>query len=175
MTWGKQTVAKFVGGEITVKLSGAKSPADYVKDLNGIVKRSEDMSPVFEAYARYLMGVVARNFEAEGRPKRWAALAPSTVQDRIRKGYGPGPILERTGKLKRSLTERGATGNILRIGPKSLKYGSSVKYFVYHQYGTSTMPARKMMVAQRQDNSQLSRIANTYLREGRITYRGPNQ
>ncbi len=174
MPWGKQTVIKFLGGQLKVRLSAPQSPDDYVKDLEGIVARSTDLSPAFTAVARYLMGSVARNFAAEGRPKSWAALAPITIADRQRKGYPAGPILVRSGRLKDSLTKPGAPGQVLRIGPRSIRYGSSVKYYRYHQYGTRNMPARKMMLLQRQDGSQISRIINTYIRTGEVTYRGPS-
>lgn len=43
-----------------------------------------------------------RNFDSEGVAGRgkWAALAPRTLAERQRLGYGPGPILTRTGALR---------------------------------------------------------------------------
>ena len=39
--------------------------------------------------------------QADGTGKQWAGLAPSTVKDRIKKGFpGSSPILIRTGKLR---------------------------------------------------------------------------
>lgn len=44
----------------------------------------------------------ALNFATEGASGRgkWAALAPRTLRDRRRLGFGPGPILHRTGALE---------------------------------------------------------------------------
>jgi len=50
------------------------------------------------------------NFRLEGRGnRRWAALRPRTVRERVRQGYGGShPILQRTGKYRRSFTQRSA-------------------------------------------------------------------
>ena len=173
MAWGKSTVVKFIGGEVVFRLEGPQSPQDYAKDLNGMVERSKDLSPAFEAIARYLQGVVMRNFKAEGRPVKWAPLAPSTIADRMRKGYGSGPILQRSGGLMKSLTTPGAPGFSLRVGPRSVAYTSNIFYFRFHQVGTSKMPARPMLVFQKQDHTQVSRILNTYILTGEVTYGGP--
>lgn len=166
--WGQDTVAKFLGGELTLSLSADKSQADYVKDLNGIIERSRNMQPAMLAIGQYLMGSTLRNFRAQGRP-RWQPLTAATIADRIRQGFGPGPILQRRGTLMKSLTQPGARGSVLRAGPRSLKYGSNLFYFEFHQKGTGKIPKREMVVLQRQDKSQISRIINTYIRTGKTT------
>jgi len=176
VAWGKRTVLKFLGGEAIVRVStDPLSPPDYVKSLEGIVKRSEDMSQAYFAVAQYIMGSIDRTFKAEGRPRRWQKLADTTIADRIRKGFGPKPILVRTGLLRNSLTRMGAPQQHLRIGPRSLQFGSNVDYFLPNQMGTDTIPAREMFLLQRQDNSQISRILNTYVNTGEVTYRGSNR
>lgn len=98
----------------------------------------------------------AANFTAEAGRKPWAQLAPTTVQERIRKGYGGRhPILQRTGALKRHVmtapaktttTARGAT---LRIAP-SPSVGGVRKYAMLAKGGTTPtggkVPARPMVV-----------------------------
>lgn len=163
-----------MGGQVEFRVSSRQPPADYVKDLRGMAERSKDMRPAFKAIALYLMGSYARNFKAEGRPK-WPALAASTIADRRRKGFGSGPILVRTGALRDSLTKPGAPGQHLKITPKTIQFGSNVKYYIFHQYGTQNMPARPMALLQRQDKAQVSRIINTYVREGKVTYKGPTR
>jgi hypothetical protein len=98
----------------------------------------------------------AANFDREGGRKKWAQLAPTTVQERIRKGYGGRhPILERTGALrghvlstpaKTSTTARGAT---LRIAPSPSVKGVR-KYAMLAKGGTTPtggkVPGRPMVV-----------------------------
>lgn len=98
----------------------------------------------------------AQNFTDEGARKPWAQLAPSTVQERIRKGYGGRhPILKRTGALERHVvtapakvttTARGAT---LKIAP-SPSVGGVRKYAFLAKGGTTPtggkVPGRPMVV-----------------------------
>lgn len=90
---------------------------------------------------------VMRNFDMQGRDESgrtgtWTPLKPSTVKQRERykgAGYGTRPILERTGALKQSIQPKTWTGE--------LAFGVTVgeKYGVYHQTGTSKMPARPFL------------------------------
>lgn len=164
--WGKTTVAKFMYGQVFFNLSGDQSQEDYIKNLDGIIARSSDLTPALQRVGRYLMGSTLRTFQAEGRPRKWQRLAPRTLEDRRKKGFSAGPILDRTGTLKRSLTQPGAKGSIFIVGPRSLRYGSSILYFETHQKGdpTRNIPKRAMLVIQRQDRSQISRIMNTHVR-----------
>lgn len=166
--WGKQTVAKFMYGQVMFDLSGDRTKEEYVKDLDGIIARSTNLQPAMLRVGQYLMGATLRTFEAEGRPRKWQKLSPRTIADRKRLGFAAGPILERTGELKRSLTQRGAKGSIFRPGPRSLRYGSSLPRFEIHQKGLENVPKRVMLIIQKQDRSQISRILNTFVREGDV-------
>lgn len=162
--WGKQTRVKFIGGELLISLDANKSAIDYQKDLNGVVARSTNMAPVMLDIGLYLMGVTLRNFEAEGRPK-WTPLKPSTIADRIRQGYGPGPMLQRTKALIRSLTVKGAPFQVFQARPRSLVLSSRLFYFEIHQKGGSIIPRRAMLAYQRQDQSHITRLMNNYIKE----------
>lgn len=168
--WGQETVAKFYGGELHLRLEGDRSKDDYIKDLNGIIERGRDMRPVMDKIGKYLMGSTLRTFEAEGRPRKWQPLQPATIADRQRKGFGPGPILVRSGALKSSLTSAGDSNQILKVGSKSLQYGSKLIYFRTHQHGDSNrnIPARVMLILQKQDRSQIGSIISRYLKSGAV-------
>lgn len=58
----------------------------------------------------------ARNFDTEGASGRgrWAALSPRTLAERSRLGFGPGPILTRTGALREHVL---STPAVIRRGP----------------------------------------------------------
>jgi phage gpG-like protein len=174
--WGRETVVKFFGGQLRFRLSGDRSLDEYTRDLRGMIARSHNMQPAMEAVGRYLMGATARTFAAQGRPRRWAALKPATIRDRLRRGYGPAPILVRSRTLFRSLTQPGAPYSILRARPRSLQYGSRLRYFRPHQHGVPehNLPARAMLQLLNQDKAQIGRIINTYISSGEVTYGGPS-
>lgn len=161
--WGKQTVIKFIGGELLISLSASKSAIDYQKDLEGVIARSTNMKPAMLKVGRYLLGVNLRNFNAEGRPN-WVLLKSATIKDRERQGFGAGPILQRTRTLFRSLTEEGAPLQIFRVFPRSFQLTSNVFYFPFHQKGTTHIPIREMMGYQKQDKSQITRIINDFVK-----------
>ena len=54
------------------------------------------------------------NFDAEraGDGGDWNRLRPFTIADRKRKGFGPGPILNRSGGYRRSFTSRGDADHV---------------------------------------------------------------
>jgi phage gpG-like protein len=90
--------------------------------------------------ARIVQDDAQRAFDTEGRfyGKGWKALKPSTVRERIRKGYGAGPILNRTGRLR---------GNALvrRTGRSSVEIWNIDSNAKYHQFGTKNMPERTVL------------------------------
>lgn len=51
-----------------------------------------------------MLAAVEQNFEEQGRP-RWAPLSALTVAERTRTGHWPGKILQRSGRLKNSISQ----------------------------------------------------------------------
>ena len=161
--WGRSTRVKFIGGEFTISLQASKSEVDYVKDLNGVIARGTDLTVAMERVGNYFLGVNLRNFQAEGRPK-WTPLQPATIKDRLRQGFGAGPILQRTKLLFHSLTKKGAPYQIFRARPRSLIVSSRLPYFEIHQKGGEHIPKREMLGYQKQDKSQITRIINDHIK-----------
>lgn len=88
-----------------------------------------------------------QNFAAESSGfGRWAALAESTVLDRLRGGFGAGPILNRSGGYEASWVDADDADHVSEIealvGGWRLSEGSSHPLTGFHQQGTSRMPAR---------------------------------
>ena len=82
-----------------------------------------------------------RNFKSEGfAGQRWQALKPRTLADRAAKGFPPGPILYRTGKLSRSYSIQ-VKGNIV-VWDWRTPYAST------HQWGVlaAHLPARPFIL-----------------------------
>ena len=59
----------------------------------------------------------ADNFDNQqaGDEAEWAPLRPQTVRQRRKRGYGPTPILEQSGRYRRSFTNRGASAHVERF------------------------------------------------------------
>jgi len=100
-------------------------------------KELSDLSKPLKDVAVYMKEEVMENFEQEGRPKGWAALADSTIEKKKKAKGVSGQILEFHGKLKQSIN--------LRSDKSEASVFSGVFYGVYHQTGTRKMPQRAFM------------------------------
>jgi len=125
---------------------------DFLRIINGLINWPSHAGDLVERKAGdYIRQRFTRNFEEEGHPDKWAALAPMTVEQRRRLGFGgEHPILQRTRELKRSVVERGHQYNLslLTQGRKkiTLVLGSKDPRFGYLHGGTKRIPARPMVV-----------------------------
>lgn len=106
-----------------------------------------DLEPMQEAIRQGF----EQNFETEsagGAP--WAALAPSTIAQRLLMGYGAGPILQRTGTYHDTFTQAANGDHVSEIeyssGITTLSEGSSHPLAAFLEMGTSKMPARQVLV-----------------------------
>jgi Phage virion morphogenesis family len=108
-----------------------------------------DLSVAWEQIGEDLLQDNRDNFLAEGGVFPggfWPALALSTVGERIRLGYGGwSPMLVRTGALMESVTVRGGSNNVFRVGPMGVEVGTTDPKAVFHQYGTKRMPMRRVV------------------------------
>lgn len=127
-------------------------------------------------------------FDTEGTSAGvpWAADEPTTIaakQDRS----GAGKILEDSGALKRSLTERSDENAIREIGPGWLRFGTSLRYAAIlarthlTRGGRDTVPARKPIHWTLRDRYVITKMMGDWI-SGRVTkhirpsirtYRGP--
>lgn len=116
----------------------------------------------------------SRNFKTETGRTKWAGLAPSTVQDRMRRGYGGRhPILVRTGALRTHVlktpakTTTTARGAELRIAP-SPSVGGVRKYRMLAKGGTTPtggrVPGRPMVVIDKSGAVKVSSAISRALR-----------
>lgn len=110
---------------------------------------------------------VFRSEGAAGRG-RWSALAPSTLAERQRLGFGPGPILVRTGGLRdhvlsapARITRRGNTVE-LRIQPAAVVDG--VPKYAANALGTDRIPARPMVALGPAASARVTSVVSRALR-----------
>ncbi len=141
-----------------IGLSKLNESLDKRKKINTIIrlwmksgKPDEIMQKSFET-----------NFELEGRPQ-WKSLSKMTIKDRKSSGFGAGPILKRTGELKKSVvsmkgkTASGFSKNSIEWGVEQLS-GLNKEKFKAHQAGMKNpiskfnpIPQRKMILFQKKD------------------------
>ena len=114
---------------------------------------------------RAIRGAFINNFANEGVDRKWPSLAPTTIRDRVRKGFGSGPILVRTGKYKQSFTDMGkgysrytrtATGWELNVG-------STHQHSEIHEFGYGRIPARPAAMASIRDQSTIDSAFYNFL------------
>lgn len=76
---------------------------DVLAAFNQLLQRAGDLSPMTKEISETLLDHTEENFAQQGRP-RWLALSPRTIEERTRKGYWPGAILQRRGELAAAVT-----------------------------------------------------------------------
>lgn len=134
--------------------------AEFAREVDDLRERMRNMKPLALRVAKRLRACFAENFNAEGRPDKWAPLAASTLAAkqalyesglirgrrrgvRVRlgrngeqRGAVPG-VLIRSGALKDSVARSHSKGNIERIRDdgKTLEVGTSVPYADVHDQG----------------------------------------
>lgn len=97
-------------------------------------KRSTNFTRVFDEARTDLERANAENFTTGGLPVGgWNP----------RKREQTWPIMRRTGKLFNSLTNLRGNPNV--VTPMYAEFGTKVEYAKFHQYGTTKMPARKIV------------------------------
>jgi len=111
------------------------------------MSRYADFTEPFGLMADDFFQTMTSVFEAEGafegRPK-WQDLSPAYALWKTR--HFPGrKILELTGRLRGSLTNRGGPDNVLQITPTELSVGTVVPYAIRHQLGQGHLPMRKII------------------------------
>lgn len=146
---------RVLGGKLKVQAedSGANIFTRFVRSFRVQVA---NFKPVFDNYDPYFKGEIRKNFQQQGRPRRWAELATSTQRDRERQGFGATrPILIRSGALF-----RGFRSNAKR---REYSIGNRMFYFPYHQLGTANIPARPMVVVLRGHREEFARLAREHL------------
>jgi len=142
---------------VSVIISGLE---EFRQDLVSLRDRMRNLRPLAKKIACRLRACFAENFNAEGRPEKWAPLAPATIAEKqglfeaglirgrrrgVRVRLGPGGeqrgsmpgILMRTGALKDSVARAHTRGNIERIRDegREIEVGTSVPYAAVHEFG----------------------------------------
>lgn len=156
-------------GFITITVSGGEQIKLRARQLATWGMSIESLEPAWTEVGEDLLGDFALNMIAGGgmfgRGSRWAPLAPSTIVEKARAGFGHQPIMWRTGELAESLAEKDAPANIFRAGADYLVVGTSLFYAPYHQDGTRKMPRRQLVGITWHRQSGILRRLNAFVQE----------
>jgi hypothetical protein len=112
--------------------------------LKAMIQRSRDLKVLTRTVTDIIRDANTRRalsgLDYRGRP--YAALKKSTVQDRLRQGYPPGPPLVRAGPGARVIA--GMEIRIIREGDtlRFLKDWPTVDWLIYHIRGSKRLPKR---------------------------------
>ena len=137
------------------------------RTIDRTIDRAEDASPAWEAIANSLVRAERRQFATEGGYASGgrAPLSPAYAAWKAR--HYPGkPILERTGRLKASLTERPLGVEVIR--PHSAILGSHVPYGLHHQRGGGRPPPRRPVELPESIRREWVKIVQRWIVTGKV-------
>lgn len=147
---GKDTRIKLFSATLIFNVDTDKID-EFEERLEVLEGKSKDLTSSFERFDRYYHSSVMATFEAEGRPKKWASLAPSTQRQRARQGFGAShPILVRRGNMKNRFKSKSTK--------RTYQFYNTAKFFHVHQKGNSHVPQRVMIQFLEEDKRELREI-----------------
>lgn len=106
-------------------------------------------SPLEKARDLVVIPAIKQNFEEQGRPP-WKRLTKKTIYNRLIEGYPRGPILDKSGRLKRAATKKNIWNITSAIGRqgydmlqlRTVYFDQLVPYGVFHQFGSNPPESR---------------------------------
>jgi len=140
------------------------------KVLNRTSRLRRDIKHVerpMKAAGTYMIGSIVKNFNAGGRPTKWAKLDDSTIAGRRRgKKKGGIKILVDMGQLRNS--------NSMRLRSDGVEVGTNMvqakrQHFGYPGHpgpGGAKTPARPFMLLQDEDSEGIAKIFSRHLSRG---------
>jgi|SRR5215831_14057125 len=148
-----------------VRILDYGTPTILAENLAGAEARAIDMRPVGEEIATDMLRIEKMVFQRSGARggSRWKSLAESTIRKK-----GSTKILRDTYDLMRSVSERGAAHQILKVDKNSVELGTDRPWAFVHQYGSkgfSKTPARPFMRLLPQDEIRWRGMILDYLTE----------
>ena len=130
-----------------VKVSYTVVKEQALKALTGLDLRTRDLTPVMTDFAGYMRGSVQKNFDAQGRPARWAPLKTSSLAAWMgsRKSFGTksGGVSAKgqaalSGRLILTDTARLRNSIDFKALARGVEGFTNVKYAAIHHFGGQT-------------------------------------
>jgi len=125
----------------------AATERDLMSRLDTVRNMARPQPDLVQKLQRAILDGFAENFDSESAGGvKWAALAESTILDRLSQGYGAGPILQRSGDYMSSWLDTGNAEHVHEIeqlaGGWQLNEGSQHPLAGIHEEGGDIIPAR---------------------------------
>src|SRR4030065_2807147 len=117
------------------------------RSLDILARNLTDFTEIFKEIAEDFRATQKKVFANSGAfdgLRRWAPLSRPYASWKMAH-YGNKPILTLTGRLRKSLTQKGAPSHIERITARTLEIGTDHGIGMLHQRGTRKMPKRKVI------------------------------
>lgn len=131
---------------VTAMLDGLRMLEDKLKNMSAMLKQ---IAVYFESETRKTLE------KGEGRASEWQDLSEKTKQKKIKAKGTAYPILTFTGKLRNSINST--------VSNNEAQVFSGVYYGVFHQLGTSKMPARPFLEVIDRDIDFIMQTVTKYL------------
>lgn len=129
--------------------------------MEQLAEKTSDLRPLMRNIAGIMADSVEENFEQQGRPK-WEGLKKSTIEQRVKRGYWPGKILQMRGELAASITSY--------YDENSAIIGTNKVYAAIHQFGGKAgrnkkveIPARPYLKLGDEENAEILIQIKKYL------------
>lgn len=132
---------------LSIEVTGSK---ELQAELQRAVARLQRPRDLMQALGALMVGNIERRFDTKRDPSGvpWRALAPATVERYAKqdKGARRGTILERTGRMRDSLTANAGDDDV-EIGMNRLTDGGRWSIPLLHETGTARMSRRGIFLA----------------------------
>lgn len=132
---------------LSIEVTGNK---ELQADLQRAVARLQRPRDLMQALGAKMVENIERRFDTKRDPAGapWEPLAPATIKRYADedKGKRRGTILERTGRMRDSLTSN-AGNDFVQVGMSRLTDGGAWAIPLLHETGTRRMPSRGLFLA----------------------------
>lgn len=153
-----------------IEVAGEKQVS---RELISRAERALHPWPFWNAAAEFLMRVEKAQFDTDGAYASggWDPLEPRTIAKKRKLGMPhPERPLHGTGRMERSLTERGHGAQKLRISENELVFGSFVTYLKFHQSPRprNVIPLRRVLELTALDKKFIERGMTLWVTRGKV-------
>jgi phage gpG-like protein len=151
---------------ITIEAFGE---TELSRELLRFTQRADDMRPAFAEVRERFLKLETEQFDSGGRYSGgWAPLKDGYAQAKLRAGLDPN-ILVATGRLKKSLTDKG-TDSVYETTRDSALFGSNVPYGVFHQSRQPRrfLPRRAPVAIPEREKIEWIKVLQHYLIRGTL-------
>lgn len=128
---------------ITLEVDGV---AEFDRTFKRMDAQFDDLTPIWDDVRNAFWEIEKEQFASEGaagRYGKWQKLS-DRYEAQKQKQYPGKPILERTGKLKSSLTGQ-TSDTVYQKDKKNMAVGTSLKYAGFHHRGAGKLPKRAII------------------------------